>query len=63
MNKLYVKMLVKLEEVKSLITREDGQDLVEYALLISLLSVAAIAFLPALASAVKAAFTNVEASL
>jgi len=63
MNDLYVRMLVKLEAAKALFTREEGQDLVEYALLVSLLSVAAIAFLPALATAVKATFTTVEADL
>ena len=63
MNDLYVKMLVKLQAVKELINREEGQDLVEYALLISLLSVAAIAFLPALATAIKAAFVGVEVDL
>ena len=62
-NNLYVKMLVKLEAAKELVTREEGQDLVEYALLVSLLSVAAIAFLPGLATAVSNTFTAVEADL
>lgn len=48
---------------QNLISSEDGQDLVEYALLVSLLSVAAIAFLPGLATAVSNVFTGVEADL
>lgn len=63
MNGLYIKLRCKFEEFKDLLTREEGQDLVEYALLVSLLSVAAIAFLPNLATAISDAFTAVEADL
>ena len=60
MNDLFVKLYVKSQE---LLSGEEGQDLVEYALIISLIAVAAIAFLPALATAVAAVFTAVEADL
>jgi pilus assembly protein Flp/PilA len=60
MNDLYLKLYAKYQE---LLSREEGQDLVEYGLIISLISVAAIAFLPALATAISAAFTAIEADL
>jgi pilus assembly protein Flp/PilA len=60
MNNLFIKLYVKSQE---LLSNEEGQDLVEYALIISLVSVAAVVFLPALATAVSATFTAVEASL
>lgn len=51
MLKLYIKM-------QNLLKNEDGQDLIEYALLASLLAVAAVAVLSPLATAVNTAFTN-----
>jgi pilus assembly protein Flp/PilA len=60
MNDKLVKLYVNFQE---LLSGEEGQDLVEYALIISLVSVAAVVFLPALATAVSATFTAVEASL
>lgn len=60
MNNLYLKLYTKSQ---NLLSSEEGQDLVEYALLVSLLSVAAIAFLPALATAISGVFTAVEADL
>ena len=60
MNNLYLMLNAKFQE---LLSREEGQDLVEYGLIISLISVAAIAFLPALAGAVSAVFTAVEKDL
>jgi pilus assembly protein Flp/PilA len=50
MLKLYIKM-------QNLLNNEEGQDLIEYALLASLLAVAAIATLGPLATAVSGAFT------
>jgi pilus assembly protein Flp/PilA len=50
MLKLYIKM-------QNLLNNEDGQDLIEYALLASLLAVGAIATLGPLATAVGGAFT------
>lgn len=42
---------------------EEGQDLTEYALLLVLLSLAAVAVLPTLATAINAVFTNAATSL
>jgi pilus assembly protein Flp/PilA len=56
MLKFYIK-------VQDLMTREDGQDLVEYALIVSLLSLAAVASLGTLATAVTGAFTAIGSKL
>jgi pilus assembly protein Flp/PilA len=53
--------------VKSLVMRlwkeEEGQDLTEYALLLVLLSLAAVATLNTLATAIKNVFSNAAANL
>ncbi len=46
-----------------LIAREEGQDLVEYALLVALISTASIAGAGNVATAVNAVFTNISSSL
>lgn len=56
MLKLYVKM-------QSMLASEEGQDLVEYALLAALLSLAAVAFLGDVSSAINDTFKNVAAEL
>lgn len=43
--------------------REEGQDLVEYALVISLVAIAAVASLTALAHHITAVFSTVDTSL
>jgi pilus assembly protein Flp/PilA len=55
-----LKLYVKSQE---LVSGEEGQDLVEYALIIALISVAAIVFLPTLADSINASFTAIEAKL
>ena len=44
-------------------SEEEGQDLTEYALLLVLLSMAAVAFLGALATAINRVFSNAAANL
>ena len=57
-------LILKIQEcVRSLISREEGQDLVEYALLVSLLALAAIAILGNLGGTIANVFTNVNTSL
>ena len=56
MLKLYIKM-------QNLLSREEGQDLVEYALVVALISVAAVAGMKTLASAIGSAFTNISGTL
>ena len=61
MNLLEVSSMIKF--LKSLLQKEEGQGLVEYALIISLVSVALIVGLGLLAGGIGAAFTSVIASL
>jgi pilus assembly protein Flp/PilA len=53
-------MLVKMQ---NLMNREEGQDLIEYALVAALIAVAAIAGMKQIASAVNTLFSNISASL
>jgi len=60
MNTLFLKMLVKLND---LTTREEGQDLVEYALLVSMVALSCIATIGKIATAVTNTFINISNSL
>jgi pilus assembly protein Flp/PilA len=60
MNTLFLKMYVKIQD---LMNREEGQDLVEYALLITLISLAAVAGLNKVSSAVNLVFSNISTTL
>jgi pilus assembly protein Flp/PilA len=44
--------------LRSLIEREEGQDLVEYALIVALIALAATAGMTTLADAINSAFSN-----
>jgi len=50
-------------KLRALIAGEEGQDLVEYALLVALGSVAAVAGLNGLASTISGVFSNISTSL
>jgi pilus assembly protein Flp/PilA len=60
MNDALLKLWVKLQTVTM---REEGQDLVEYALVVGLISVAAVATLQGAATAVKGVIANITTSL
>jgi len=60
MNGLFLKMYVKFEELKN---REDGQDLVEYALLLTLISLALVTGIQGISNAVTSVFNNISTSL
>jgi pilus assembly protein Flp/PilA len=60
MKNTMLQFYIKLQDV---LNNEDGQDLIEYALLASLLAVAAIATLGPLATAVNGAFTAATTAL
>jgi len=60
MNKSILKLYVKLQ---NLTNREEGQDLVEYALLVSLIALAAITSVGYVSTAIKTVFTNISTSL
>ena len=60
MNRLFLKLYVNLQ---NLAKNERGQDLVEYALLIALISLAVITSVKGVATAVNNVFSNVSSSL
>ena len=60
MNDTMLKFYIKVQD---LMTREDGQDLVEYALVVSLLSLAATAAMGSLATAINGAFNAIGSTL
>jgi pilus assembly protein Flp/PilA len=51
---------VKLQD---LLTREEGQDLIEYALVVALIAFAAVGSMRTLANDINNAFTNIGSSL
>ena len=60
MNNLLLNLYVRFQ---SMMEREDGQDLVEYALVVALLSFAVVAGMKTLASGVSVVFSNVSTVL
>jgi pilus assembly protein Flp/PilA len=60
MNDLMIKLYVTL---KSVMAREEGQDLVEYALVVALIALGAIAGMTALAGGINQAFSTVATKL
>jgi pilus assembly protein Flp/PilA len=60
MNDVLLNLFVKMQ---TLMIREEGQDLVEYALVVGLISVAAVGVLKILATDVNAVFTNISTTL
>lgn len=60
MNHLLLKLCVMFQDLKS---REDGQDLVEYALLVALVAFGAVAGMKALAHGLNTAFNTISTTL
>ena len=60
MNNTLIKLYVMFQD---LMNREEGQDLVEYALVLVLVSIAAVATLTAMAAGVVAVFTSITTHL
>jgi pilus assembly protein Flp/PilA len=60
MKRLYVKLVTNLQ---SLVASEEGQDLVEYALLVCLIALAAVAGVDKVANGVTGVFTRISSSL
>ncbi|MGH7725499.1 MAG: Flp family type IVb pilin [Candidatus Eiseniibacteriota bacterium] len=52
-----------MQALKNFIVREEGQDLVEYALLAALLSIVSILALTALGNKIKAVWGTIDAAL
>jgi pilus assembly protein Flp/PilA len=60
MNNLFLALYVKLQNLTS---NQEGQDLVEYALLVALIALAAITGVSNVATAVTTVFSKISASL
>jgi pilus assembly protein Flp/PilA len=60
MNNMLLKMYLKFQELKD---REEGQDLVEYALIVALVAIAAVSALTVLASNITGVFSTIDTSL
>jgi pilus assembly protein Flp/PilA len=60
MNTMLLKLFMKFQD---LISREEGQDLVEYALVVSLIALGATASMKTLATGISAAFTSISTQL
>ena len=60
MNDMLLKLYVKFQDLKS---REEGQDLVEYALVVALIAFGATAGMGALAGGINQAFNSVSTAL
>ena len=59
MNNMLLKMYVKFQDLAN---REEGQDLVEYALLVALISLGCIAILGTLGNKINTVFTSINNS-
>ena len=60
MNTMLLKVFVKFQDLAS---REEGQDLVEYALVVALIAFGATAGMKALAGGLNTAFNNISTQL
>jgi pilus assembly protein Flp/PilA len=60
MKDLSIKLYMKFQE---LVNREEGQDLVEYALVVALIAFGAVAGMRSLATGLNDAFTNISTTL
>ena len=60
MNFMLFKLYIKIQE---LARREDGQDLVEYAMLVALIGFGAAAGMKHLSTALNLAFSNISSTL
>jgi pilus assembly protein Flp/PilA len=60
MNTLFLKLLIKFQDFSS---RQEGQDMVEYALVVALVAFGASAGMKALATGLNTAFKNISTNL
>jgi pilus assembly protein Flp/PilA len=60
LNDLFLKTYLK---IRDLTTREEGQDLVEYALLITLVALAAVGGVRKVTTAINTVFSNISNTL
>ena len=63
MKDIILKLYIKSQTVRNAFKNEEGQDLIEYALVVSLIAFAAIAGMGVLANDINAAFTSIGTKL
>ena len=63
MNNLILNMYVKGQTLWSTLKDDEGQDLVEYALVVALIALAATVGMKAVASGINGAFTSISTKL
>ena len=64
MQESLLKFYVKMQDLKdALVTNQSGQDLIEYALVVSLIALAATAGMGVVASSIKTAFNHIGSHL
>ena len=56
-------MINLIYKMRSVVLREDGQDLIEYALVVALIAFAAVAGMQTVATDINAAFTSIGSTL
>jgi len=61
--KLYVKVQTLRDSLRNMVAGQDGQDLIEYALVVALIAFAAAAGMTTVAGKINAAFTNIGTKL
>jgi pilus assembly protein Flp/PilA len=57
------KLMLRYLQLRNLISDEQGQDLIEYALVVALIALAATAGMSTVATDINAAFTSIGATL
>jgi pilus assembly protein Flp/PilA len=57
------KLMLRCLQLRNLISDEQGQDLIEYALVVALIALAATAGMSTVAQDINTAFTNIGATL
>ena len=63
MQNAFLKLFVKAQMALSALKEEEGQDLIEYALVVALVAFAATAGMSKLATGINAAFSNIASTL
>lgn len=63
MENTVLKLYVKMQMLRTRFMSEDGQDLIEYALVIALIAFAATAGMQGVATKISAAFSNIGTKL
>jgi pilus assembly protein Flp/PilA len=58
-----MKLGILYSQIQSLLLRDDGQDLIEYALVVALIAFAAVSSMQTLAGDINNAFANIGNSL